>query len=43
MATKDKKKVSKTQRFTKVFVWVMLIAILGSGFVTALYTLITMN
>lgn len=43
VASKNKKSVSKTQRFTKVFVWIMLIAMLGSGFITALYTLVTMN
>ncbi|MEK6189611.1 MAG: DUF4044 domain-containing protein [Carnobacterium alterfunditum] len=43
MATKNKKTASKTQRFTKAFVWIMLIAMLGSGFFSVLYTLVTMN
>ncbi|WP_156956027.1 DUF4044 domain-containing protein [Carnobacterium pleistocenium] len=43
LAAKNKKRVSKTQRFTKAFVWIMLIAMLGSGFLSVLYTLITMN
>ncbi|WP_238526708.1 DUF4044 domain-containing protein [Carnobacterium sp. 17-4] len=43
VATKNKKSVSKTQRFTKVFVWIMLIAMLSTAFLTLISTLITIN
>lgn len=43
VSTKNKKSVSKTQRFTKVFVWIMLIAMLAAGFIPVLAKLITMS
>lgn len=34
-----KKAPSKMERITKIVVWVMLIAMLGSGLLTVIYTL----
>ncbi|MGX7393947.1 DUF4044 domain-containing protein [Carnobacterium mobile] len=37
---KDTKQISATKKWTKVFVWVMLVSMLGSGFISVIYTLL---